>query len=163
MALGVSAVLANEDGLKREWNFEQDAVGSIPKGWKVAETGGVGKLATWQVVADPTAEDSQAVAITTNANYGGTFNLLIAEQTSYKDLEIEVEHTGNKIEVEFDGKKVIEFEDSTFTEPGMVGLWVKADGRSAFDNFEVSAEDEDDDHDEADDVDRDEGKDNDDD
>jgi len=230
MALSVSAVLANEDGLKREWNFEQDAVGSIPKGWKVAETGGVGKLATWQVVADPTAEDSQAVAITTNANYGGTFNLLIAEETSYKDLEIEVmlkavageedqgggpiwrlkdannyyicrwnplednirlyfvkdgrrkqlasaeiktdtsvwheievEHTGNKIEVEFDGKKVIEFEDSTFTEPGMVGLWVKADGRSAFDNFEVSAEDEDGDHDEADDVDRDEGKDNDDD
>ena len=207
MVVGVVAVLADEGGLEKEWTFDQDKLGSVPKGWLVAETGGEGKLATWEVVE---SGSSQVVAITTNANYGGTFNLLIAEETSYKDLEIEVrvravageedqgggpiwrvkdadnyyicrwnplennirlyyvkdgrrkqlasaeiktdptvwheievKHEGNRIEVEFDGEDVFEIEDSTFTEAGKVGLWVKADGRSEFDDFEVSEEDED--------------------
>jgi hypothetical protein len=211
MVVSVVASLADEGGSGKEWTFEQDKVGSVPKGWQVAETGGEGKLAAWAVVADESASDSaHAVVITTNTNYGGTFNLLIAKETKYKDLEIEVmvkaiagkedqgggpiwrakdadnyyvcrwnplennirlyyvkdgrrkqlasadittdptvwheievKHKGSKIEVEFDGKDVIEFEDSTFTEAGMVGLWVKADGRSAFDNFEVSVADKD--------------------
>jgi len=187
------------------WSFERDKIGSVPKGWKVAETGGQGKPATWQVVTDKSAPSrANAVAITANKNYGRTFNLLLAKDTSYKDLEIkvmvkavagqedqgggpiwrakdadnyyicrwnplednfrvyyvkngrrkqlgsanvktdpgvwheiEIEHKGSKIEAEFDGKKLIELDDSTFTEPGMVGLWVKADGRSEFDNIKV--------------------------
>jgi len=225
VAAGVVAVLADEGKSEKEWGFEKCKAGSVPKGWQVAETGGEGKLATWAVVAGG-SDSAQAVAITANANYGGTFNLLIAKETSYKDLEIEVkvkaiagkedqgggpiwrakdadnyyicrwnplennirlyyvkdgrrkqlasaeiktdtsvwheievEHIGNKIEVEFDGKEVIEFEDSTFTEAGMVGLWVKADGRTEFDNFEVSVKEEDEDEDE----DHDEDKDSDDD
>ena len=50
---------------------------------------------------------------------------------------IEIEHKGTKIEAEFDGRKLIEVNDSTFTRAGMVGLWVKADGRSEFDNIKV--------------------------
>ncbi len=195
------------EGCKRQnkWSFEQDKVGSVPVGWKVAETGGTGKPATWQVVTDKSVPSpTHVVAITANKNYGRTFNLLMAKDTSYKDLEIkvmvkavagqedqgggpiwrakdadnyyicrwnplednfrvycvkngrrkqlgsanvrtdpavwhkiEIEHKGSKIEAEFDGKKLIELEDSTFTEPGMVGLWVKADGRSEFDNIKV--------------------------
>ena len=62
--------------------------------------------------------------------------------------EIKVEQKGDKIEVEFDDKDMFEVKDSTFSEAGKVGLWVKADGRSSFDDFEVSSEsgdDEDDD------------------
>ena len=58
--------------------------------------------------------------------------------------EIEIEHVGNKIVAEFDDKKVIEIEDSTFTEGGMVGLWTKADAATAFDDFEVEEEGEED-------------------
>ena len=50
---------------------------------------------------------------------------------------------------EFDDKEVIELEDSTFSEGGMVGLWTKADAATAFDNFKVEIED-DDDHDDDD-------------
>jgi hypothetical protein len=49
--------------------------------------------------------------------------------------EVKIVHKGKQIAAYFDGKKLIELEDSTFSEAGMVGLWVKADGRTAFDNF----------------------------
>lgn len=209
VALGLLAAYAGER--EREWDFGNDAMGSVPKGWKVAETHGRGTPATWAVVEDRSAEEGRALAITANKNQGGTFNLLLAEGTSYQDLEIEVkvkaiagkedqgggpiwrakdadnyyvcrwnplednirlytvkdghrkqlasatlkvdtsvwheikiEQVGDRIEVEFDGRKVIDFKDSTFPGAGMVGLWVKADGRSRFDEFEVSAEDDDD-------------------
>lgn len=71
------------------WSFEKNKVGSVPKGWKVAETNGKGKTATWKVVSDG-AKSKKAVAITENKNSGSTYNLLIAEETNYKDLEIEL-------------------------------------------------------------------------
>ncbi len=184
-------------------NFDRDEVGSVPRGWKVAETGGKGKLATWQVIADASAPSPpQAMGLTVNKNYGMTFNLLMAQGTYYGDLEVKVMvkavageedqgggpiwrakdadnyyicrwnplednlrvyfvkdgrrkqlgtaevktdakvwhevgivHKGTQITASFDGKKMIELVDSTFSEPGMVGLWVKADGRTAFDDF----------------------------
>jgi len=51
--------------------------------------------------------------------------------------EIEVEHEGSKIKIEFDDKDIISFTDTTFTNAGKVGLWVKADGRTQFDSFKV--------------------------
>jgi len=51
--------------------------------------------------------------------------------------QIEVEQDGSKIEVEFDGVEMIEINDTTFTQAGRVGLWVKADGKSQFDQFGV--------------------------
>jgi len=187
----------------RRMTFDRNKTGSVPRGWKVAETSGQGKPATWRVIADESAPSQpQAVAITANKNYGRTFNLLMAQGTSYRDLEIKVMvkaiageedqgggpiwrakdadnyyiarwnplennfrlyfvkdgrrkqlgtadvetdakiwhevrivHKGTQIAAYFDGKKLIELKDSTFSEPGMVGLWVKADGKTAFDDF----------------------------
>ncbi len=197
-----------------EWGFEKDKVGAIPKGWMVAETRGRGKTATWSVISGG-AEREKAVAITENKNSAHTYNLLIAKNTNFKDVEvsvkvkaisgkedqgggliwraknadnyyiarwnplennfrvyfvkdgkrkqlasakvevdaskwheIEIKHVGNKIIAEFDDKKLIEVEDSTFTEAGMVGLWTKADAATAFDDFEAEEEDDDDDKDE---------------
>ena len=82
---------ADKEESEHVWSFDKNAVGSVPKGWKVAETAGQGTPATWRVVADTTAPSPpNAMAITANKNYGHTFNLLIAKDTSYKDLEIEV-------------------------------------------------------------------------
>lgn len=50
---------------------------------------------------------------------------------------IEVKHVGDHIKVKFDGETVIESDDSTFTEGGMVGLWTKADAATLFDNVAV--------------------------
>lgn len=51
-------------------------------------------------------------------------------------------HEGTHIEARFDEKKLLEVRDDTFPDAGMVGLWVKADGRTAFDDLRVTARDE---------------------
>ena len=190
----------------KEYSFDKDRLGDVPKGWIVAETNSVGKTAQWQVINDD-ADLKRVVAVTKAENKDHTFNLLIAENTSYKDLEVEVKvkaisgrqdrgggpiwraidadnyyiarwnplennfrlyyvkagsrkqlasadvdapadiwhqieivHVGNRIIAEFDGQKLLDIEDDTFSEPGKVGLWTKADAATAFDNFEVEKE-----------------------
>ena len=48
-----------------------------------------------------------------------------------------IECVGNKIECELDGKDILELEDDTFTKPGKVGLWTKADAQTYFACFVV--------------------------
>ena len=50
-----------------------------------------------------------------------------------------VSMTGDQIECSLDGKKYLEASDATFTKPGKVGFWTKADAQSYFDDFRVSA------------------------
>jgi Domain of Unknown Function (DUF1080) len=47
------------------------------------------------------------------------------------------EAKGPHLKVFFDGKAVIEKDDTTFSRPGRVGLWTKADSVSAFDNLKI--------------------------
>jgi len=47
------------------------------------------------------------------------------------------EAKGPHLAVAFDGKTVIEKDDSTFAGPGKVGLWTKADSVSAFANLKI--------------------------
>jgi hypothetical protein len=51
---------------------------------------------------------------------------------------VEVTHQGDAITCTLDGKIKLEVKDSTFTEPGKVGLWTKADARTHFDGFEAA-------------------------
>jgi len=48
---------------------------------------------------------------------------------------LRVDFIGNHFTVTFDGKKAIEWDDQTFTESGMVGVWTKADSVTLFDDF----------------------------
>ena len=48
---------------------------------------------------------------------------------------LRVDFAGNHFTVTFDGKKTIEWNDSTFKEPGAVGVWTKADSVTLFDDF----------------------------
>lgn len=48
---------------------------------------------------------------------------------------LRVDFSGNKFMVTFDGKKVIEASDDSFTDAGQVGLWTKADSVTLFDDF----------------------------
>ena len=48
---------------------------------------------------------------------------------------LRVDFEGNKFTVTFDGNKVIETTDESFTEAGKVGLWTKADSVTLFDDF----------------------------
>jgi 3-keto-disaccharide hydrolase len=48
---------------------------------------------------------------------------------------LRVDFSDNHFTVTFDGKKAIEWDDKTFTEEGMVGVWTKADSVTLFDDF----------------------------
>jgi hypothetical protein len=48
---------------------------------------------------------------------------------------LRVDFAGNKFTVTFDGKKVIEANDDSFTDNGKVGVWTKADSVTLFDDF----------------------------
>lgn len=50
---------------------------------------------------------------------------------------LRVEFAGNVFSVLYDGKKIFEVEDSTFTGAGKVGLWTKADSVTYFDDFQI--------------------------
>ncbi len=48
---------------------------------------------------------------------------------------LRVDFSGDHFTVTFDGKKAIAWDDQTFTEAGMVGVWTKADSVTLFDDF----------------------------
>jgi hypothetical protein len=58
---------------------------------------------------------------------------------------IRVTMKGDHIECYYDGKKYLDVRDSTYTGPGKIGLWSKADARSQFDELTLKGEDDDDD------------------
>jgi len=49
--------------------------------------------------------------------------------------EIRITMKGRQIEGWIDGEMALTVEDDTFTKAGMVGLWIKADGLTLFDDF----------------------------
>jgi hypothetical protein len=52
--------------------------------------------------------------------------------------ELRVEARGDHLIVHWNGEKVIDARDATFTEAGKVGLWTKADSVTAFDDLTVA-------------------------
>ena len=50
---------------------------------------------------------------------------------------LRVSFDGARFEVFFDGTKIMEVEDKTFTEAGKVGFWTKADSVTYFDDFQI--------------------------
>ncbi len=49
--------------------------------------------------------------------------------------KLRADFNGEHFTVTFDGKKAIEWDDKTFKEAGMVGVWTKADSVTLFDDF----------------------------
>jgi hypothetical protein len=79
-----------------QWDFDKDAPGQLPPGWRVAETKSAGTPATWAVEPDPTAPSQPNVlAVVETRNTHGTFNLALAENTSFKDLDMTVKLKAN--------------------------------------------------------------------
>jgi len=50
---------------------------------------------------------------------------------------LSVSFQGNVFTVAFDGEKLFEVQDSTFSTAGKVGLWTKADSVTCFDDFQI--------------------------
>ena len=96
LAFAASALVPSTTGNavdegKRAWNFDVCTPGKVPTGWSIRQTNPTKAMATWRVMADATAPSkSNVLALTGTDNYDGTFNLAIAEGTSFKDLDLSV-------------------------------------------------------------------------
>lgn len=71
-----------------KWNFDRNEAGKPPAGWRVAETMGSGKTGKWTVAADDTAPSKPNVLMLEARADKGTYNLLIAEGISFKDVDV---------------------------------------------------------------------------
>jgi hypothetical protein len=188
-------------------DFEDTAVGALPKAWRAAETSGRGKPGSWRVEERADAPSGKRVlSLAATGNSGSTFNMVLSDAPFPADLALSVRiHAntgsedqggglvwrakdagnyylarwnplednlrcykvvderrsmfksvdlkadpkvwhrlaiamqGKKCTITFDDKELLEFEDDTFTQPGRVGVWTKADAASSFDDLEVRA------------------------
>lgn len=84
---GAAPVHAADD---REWGFEDAPVGELAPGWSAAKTGeGPGSL--WRVLEDDSAPSGTHVLTqTSSAGPNRLFNLCVADDTEYQDLEVTV-------------------------------------------------------------------------
>ncbi len=57
---------------------------------------------------------------------------------AHRWFELKITTQGNIIKGYLDGKKYLEVKDDTFKNAGGVGLWVKADGKTSFDDFSIT-------------------------
>ncbi|MCC7293718.1 MAG: DUF1080 domain-containing protein [Phycisphaerales bacterium] len=73
-----------------EWTFDKCEVGKPVAGWRIAATRGSDKPAKWLVAADASAPGKPNVLKVETTAEDQTFNLLIGEQLSLKDVDLRV-------------------------------------------------------------------------
>ena len=78
-----------EDPKAVKYDFEADKAGSVPKGWTVTKTG-TGEGSVWKVVEDKTAPKGSKVLAQTAESPSAVFNLCVADDISFKDVDITV-------------------------------------------------------------------------
>src|SRR5437879_11740785 len=110
-ALAGAAVLAGEAKV-RAFRFSKDDLGKVPRGWKADKTG-KGEGSVWKVVADATAPSKGGYALAQTAKSpGGVFNVCVAEDTKYKDVELSVSFKAVAGESDQGGGFVWRYQDS---------------------------------------------------
>ncbi len=95
MAVGVAllgalapATRAGE-GKARSFRFARSDVGKVPSGWKAAQTHKGANSSVWKVVADDTAPSKTGLVLAQTAESpGAVFNLCVATDTRYKNVEV---------------------------------------------------------------------------
>jgi Domain of Unknown Function (DUF1080) len=89
-ALTGVALLVAADEPVRSFTFGKDDLGKVPSGWKADKTG-TGDGSVWKVVEDKTAPSKKGYALAQTAESPGSmFNLCVADDTKYKDVEASV-------------------------------------------------------------------------
>ena len=70
-------------GERREWNFENDRIGSIPKGF-------TSEMGEWRIVNDSTAPSGLHVLAQRAKSSRSSFNLCLNEDTLYTHLDVSI-------------------------------------------------------------------------
>lgn len=91
LALIALAVAPNTGEARgRAFRFTREDLGKTPAGWKAEKTG-KGEGSVWKVVEDSTAPSGGGLVLAQTAKSpGGVFNICVAEDTNYKDVDLSV-------------------------------------------------------------------------
>jgi hypothetical protein len=91
VAVAVGAGVAWRAEVMR-FDFDKDAVGALPKGWKAEGTKQQGTVATWQVIADSTAPSQPNALMLTKVNHtsNDTCNICWNDSVKFEDGMIEL-------------------------------------------------------------------------
>lgn len=89
LTLGPLAAMAEPPKKAVTWDFEDAAVGKLPEGWTAAQTGD-GEGSVWKIVEDKTAPSGTNVLAQTAQGPGPFFNLCVADDAAFKDVELSV-------------------------------------------------------------------------
>jgi hypothetical protein len=86
-------------------------VGELPKGWKAAKTH-EGNGSVWKVLEDSTAPGGKAIAQTSPDGPKPLFNLCIAEETNFADVDISVSLKANAGKIDQGGGLIWRCQDA---------------------------------------------------
>lgn len=79
-----------EEGEQRAFKFSKNDAGKVPTGWKAEKTG-KGEGSIWKVVADETAPSRSGYVLAQTAESPRAFfNICVADNPKYKDVELSV-------------------------------------------------------------------------
>ena len=108
-AAGVGRQAADEKPMT--FTFGKADLGKLPGGWKAAQTGK--GVSVWKVIEDATAPSKTGLVLAqTTADRDATFNLCVAEDTSFKDVDVSVAFKANKGEKDQGGGVVWRYQDA---------------------------------------------------
>ena len=106
-----TAFVAAEEKLLT-YKFAKSDLGKVPTGWKADKTG-KGEGSVWKVVADETAPSKTGFALAqTAASPGSMFNLCVADDTNFKDVEASVAFKAIKGDKDQGGGIVLRYQDA---------------------------------------------------
>lgn len=106
----VGTVLAAADD--KALTFGKDDLGKVPAGWKADKTG-TGEGSVWKVVEDKSSPSKAGYALAQTAESpGAMFNLCVAEETSFKDVEVSVAFKANAGKRDQGGGVVWRYQDA---------------------------------------------------
>jgi hypothetical protein len=90
MVVAAGTLLLAAEEKAKTMQFSKDDLGKVPAGWKAEKTG-KGEGSVWKVVADPTAPSRSGYALAQTAEGPSTlFNICVADDTRYQDVELSV-------------------------------------------------------------------------
>jgi hypothetical protein len=111
-ALAVLGGLVGGAG-EKTFSFAGTKVGELPAGWKAAQTG-KGQGSVWKVAADKSAPSKAGLALAQTARgpAGNFFNLCVAQDTNYRDLDLSVAFKAMAGELDQGGGPVWRYQDA---------------------------------------------------
>lgn len=110
--MAISGIVQAADEKPRMITCSKGDLGKTPKGWTAASTG-KGEGSVWKVVADDTSPSKTGYVIAQTAEGPNPFfNLCVADDTNYKDVEITVSFKAMKGKLDQGGGLVWRYQDS---------------------------------------------------